>query len=658
MTDLRDSDLWRRVEDHFTKLHGPAFGRPHRLLEPSVSRDGTTVVVTAELLDRLEGRPRQAPFVVADGDLRALPGVASGRRPRLSPDGETVAVLSDDAEPGRHQLVVVRLDGSAIVSAPPVPGTVEYAEWSPDGARILLGVAGLGADLAGGQGSGQTYRPVEPLPEWYPRVDSGVAEDDWRSLWIYDVASGGLERLSRIDINVWEAAWLGASSVIAVTSPQPDEGAWYTATLARIDLGGEVTTALRPDDQLGWPSGSPDGSRFAFVQAVCSDRWVVAGDLWIGTADGTLLAVDTGGIDVTATQWIDDARLGVIGLRGVETVAAIVNVSTGTTSEIWSSTESSCGTRYPEAAWTADARAVFIEDGYQLPQRVVMVADRESFEVLAHNTHPGTDHLLSIAGSAQPVAWTAPDGLALEGILCTPAGPPPYPLVINIHGGPVWAFRNQWQLFYPWTPLLVAAGYAVLSPNPRGSGGRGQAFARMVFGDMGGDDTWDFTSAADALVERGLVDPERIGLMGGSYGGFMSAWLVTQDSRWAAAMPTSPVTDWYSQHFTSNIGHFDALFLAGDPEKPGDNFHARSPVLHASSVRTPCLNVAGALDRCTPPTQAQEFHQALLEFGVESELVIYPQEGHGVRAFPALIDYCTRVLDWFERHMPAQPRGL
>jgi dipeptidyl aminopeptidase/acylaminoacyl peptidase len=206
-------------------------------------------------------------------------------------------------------------------------------------------------------------------------------------------------------------------------------------------------------------------------------------------------------------------------------------------------------------------------------------------------------------------------------------------------------------LGYAWTPLLVSQGYAVLNPNPRGSSGRGQEFARHVFGDMGGADTHDFLSGIDALVERGVADPDSIAVMGGSYGGYMAAWLVTQDSRFAAAIPISPVTDWYSQHFTSNIPFFDALFLDGDPEAPGDNFHARSPVAHASKVRSPCLNIAGALDRCTPPGQAEEFHRALLEHGVESQLLIYPQEGHGVRAFPAVIDVCTRILDFLGAHL-------
>jgi dipeptidyl aminopeptidase/acylaminoacyl peptidase len=182
-----------------------------------------------------------------------------------------------------------------------------------------------------------------------------------------------------------------------------------------------------------------------------------------------------------------------------------------------------------------------------------------------------------------------------------------------------------------WVPLLVSRGYLVLSPNPRGSSGRGQDFAAMVVGDMGG------------------------ALIGGSYGGFMSAWLVTQDARFAAAVPLSPVTDWYSQSFTSNIAAWGNRFLAADPEQPGSRAHTRSPVLYASQARTPCLNVAGALDNCTPAGQAVEFHRALCAHGIPSALAVYPQEGHGVRSYPAVIDFLTRTMDWFERYMPPNP---
>lgn len=228
--------------------------------------------------------------------------------------------------------------------------------------------------------------------------------------------------------------------------------------------------------------------------------------------------------------------------------------------------------------------------------------------------------------------------------------------MLNIHGGPIWSFADCWSMNYAWVPLLVARGYAVLNPNPRGSSGRGQEFAGRVVHDMGGADAEDLLSGIDDLVRRGIADPDRIGLIGRSYGGFMSSWLVTRSDRFAAAIPLSPVTDWYSQAFTSNIAAWGNGFLGADPERPGNAVHERSPVLRASRVRTPCLNVAGALDRCIPPGQAAEFHRALLAHGVVSELVIYPAEGHGVFAQPTLTDFLTRVTAWFERFMPAGSR--
>jgi dipeptidyl aminopeptidase/acylaminoacyl peptidase len=223
--------------------------------------------------------------------------------------------------------------------------------------------------------------------------------------------------------------------------------------------------------------------------------------------------------------------------------------------------------------------------------------------------------------------------------------------VVNVHGGPVWAYMNRWPRasVHP----LAARGYAVLLPNPRGSAGRGRDFASKVVGDMGGNDARDVLAGIDALVERGIADPERIGVTGGSYGGFMSCWLPTLDTRFAASVAISPVTDWYSQHFNSNIGRWDGEFLAGDPGDAGGPYRDRSPVMFADRVRTPTLLTAGLNDRCTPPGQAIEFFRALRWNGVETELVLYPEEGHGVRKFPTVIDLCTRMVAWFERFMPA-----
>jgi len=224
---------------------------------------------------------------------------------------------------------------------------------------------------------------------------------------------------------------------------------------------------------------------------------------------------------------------------------------------------------------------------------------------------------------------------------------------MDIHGGPVWQCRNRWQGRLRGAKLLADHGIASLFPNPRGSSGRGQDFARRVKGDMGGEDAHDYLTALDALVARGIADAARLGVTGISYGGFMSAWLVTQDPRFAAAVPISTVANWYSQHRTSQIPYFDALFLDGEPSALDGLFFARSPAFFAHKVRTPVLQLTGALDQNTPPTQALEFHRSLLEHGVRSVLVTYPTAGHGIRGFPEVIDATARYVGWFLEHFAA-----
>lgn len=656
-SDLRNTPEYEAVAEHLQRLHGPALGRPHALSDLHASSDGGRIVVTGSVFDELVGVPRAAIYTCHGGELHPVSAAsASARGASLAPDGSALAFLSDRDEHGVFQLYLLTAGrlGEAVAVAT-VPGTVEYLHWSSDGRKILLGVAGRGADLSGGQGSGTTLDASEEQPDWQPLVETSEPDSAWRSLWLYTTDTGEVSRLSPEGVNCWEAGWCGPDRVVTVASDNPSEDAWYGAALTLIDVeSGSTRELFRGDAQLGLPTGSPDGKYASVVQATCSDRWVVAGDLTIiDVSSGASSTPGTEGADVTSLQWIDATQLGYFGQRHLDSVAGVFDVVTGQVRELFS-TERACGGVgfYPGGVFTADGAVLTIQESYDLPPQVVIFDNGEE-SVLASIAHAGTDYLSSVAGEARAMTWTAPDGLEIEGILCTPPGAGPFPLVVNIHGGPVWAFRKTWSMTYPWVPLLVSRGYAVLNPNPRGSGGRGQQFVRHVVGDMGGADTSDYLSGIDALVQRGLVDPERVGLIGGSYGGYMSSWLVTQDQRFAAAVPISPVTDWYSQSFTSNIAGWGNAFLGADPEQPGTFAHTRSPVLQASKVRTPCLNVAGSNDRCTPPTQAREFHQALRTHGVESALVIYPQEGHGVRSYPAVIDFLSRALGWFETHMPA-----
>ena len=661
--DLRESPEYAAVAEHVRRLHEPAFGKPHHVTDLVTTTDASRIVVTGSVYDELDGLPRTVLYEVRDGALRALTTAGgSAKAARLAPDGSALAFLSDRAQAHVFQLYLLA-DGhlGEALPAPAVPGTVEYLAWSPDGSRILLGIAGLGAEMADAQGSGTAGSDDAGLPSWYPEVEAGTPEDAWRSLWLYTPASGELARVSPDGLNVWEAAWAGPGHVLAVTSEQPSEDDWYSAVLQRVDIStGEVTELLRSDVQLGLPAGTADGTRAAVVQAVCSDRWIVAGDLiLLDLVTGSRCAVDTAGTDVTAVQWIDGTRLGYTGQRHLDSVAGIADAGEGPlpetiiAKELVASAQSWASWFNPAGAFTSDGRVVVVRDDYDLPQEIAIVGTGAD-QVLASLADAGTDYIRSVAGSATNVSWSAPDGTLIEGFLCAPPGDGPFPLVLNVHGGPVGAYQRSWAMHDYAVPLLVSRGYAVLLPNPRGSSGRGQEFAAAVVGDMGGADTHDYLSGIDAMVERGIADPARIGTMGVSYGGFMSAWLVTQDQRFKAAVAGSPVTEWYSFTFTSNIPRWGLWFLdSADPEEIGNQVHRRSPVMHASKARTPTLLTAGAKDRCTPPGQAREFYQALIGHGVDSELVIYPGEGHGVSRFPAVTDYLTRLVTWFDRYMPA-----
>jgi dipeptidyl aminopeptidase/acylaminoacyl peptidase len=412
---------------------------------------------------------------------------------------------------------------------------------------------------------------------------------------------------------------------------------------------------LPQKDQVGWPAASPSGRHVAIVEAVCSDRWIVAGDLLlIDTRDGAVTRIETNGVDVSCADWRSDERIAYAGHRGLESVLGVYNLTARAAQEHWASRDPGSGGRYLRAAWFgAGGDCVFCSEGFQHGQEIAVVQGRK-YRAIKSLGNGGNGPILA-PPRVEVVRWRAPDGLMLEGWLMRPEQRGPHPLVMEVHGGPVSQWRSRWlgrdNLH---TLMLLRHGYAVFWPNPRGSGGYGREFARRVQGDMGGMDMQDLLSGVDSLLASGVADPKRLGVMGRSYGGFMTCWLVTQDKRFAAAVALAPATNHVSQYLTCSIPQFISLFLADDYANCAGRFLSRSPVVHARKGSTPTLNVCGALDRCMPPEQAIEFHNALLANGVESMLVSYPQEGHGNRQLQAVADYAARVVGWFEKHMPAR----
>ncbi len=659
--DLRESPGYREVESFIRSVLEPGFGKIVDPSDPHTSPDGRWIAFRGERLDALEGHAEgRICLVAADGSgfRQITNGPHDDDQPRWSPDGRTLTFRSDRAAAGRHQLYA--LDAGAIGEARPlpvVPGVAEQHAWSHDGSRILVVVAGLEAEQSDAVGSG-TVAADEGLPRWIPDVESSDRVDDTRRrLYVLLVATGAVELAARDDLNVWEATWCGDDRIAAIVSDEPGESAWYRSRVSMIDpAAGTDRSLLASDVQLGWICASPGGHRIAVVEALCSDRLVAAGELLlVDPDDGSVVRVDTAGVDVAGLAWRDDERLLATGIRDLDSVVLDVDAKTGIASERWSSPEA-CGTLFLSAAPVGEAFALALQSASR-PPALVLVGDDGETRSLVSSAHAGTDLVRASIGERRRLSWSAPDGLDIHGFLTLPHGEPPFPLILHVHGGPVWAYQDFWPGSL--IALLASRGYAILQPNPRGSWGRGRDFASQVVGDMGGADALDLLAGIDHVVSLGLADTERrgVGVMGGSYGGFMATLLPCLDGRFRAAVAISPVTDWYSERFDSNIGSWAEDFLGGDPHARRAHYHERSPVLAAARNATPTLLTAGARDRATPTGQAVEFHRALREHGVPSDAVVYPLEGHGVRDLPAGIDLTARTVAWFERFLPAGPSG-
>ncbi|MEO5939495.1 MAG: prolyl oligopeptidase family serine peptidase [Candidatus Limnocylindrales bacterium] len=681
----RAGSIRRAVRRHFELTYSPGTGHIAQAIDARIAPDGDRVAFTATIVDDLDAGATTHIALVEDGSVRILQsGTGADHDPRWSPDGRTIAFLSDRDRSGLPQLVLIEASSDwaepDVRRTPPVDGAVESLEWGPDGRFILLCVADPGADQGDVAGPGER-REAEPMVTsdpvgaseiagegsrapsgWRPTVRDSSSDRRSRGIWIVDVASDTVRRLTSPSFTIWEATWRDSSSVVAIASDRAGEGAWFGADLRQIEITtGETRTLHRPPFQIGKPLCSPSGRHVAFISGLSSDRGNVPGDLVVlDIATGTERRLDGAATDVTDFAWLDDERLGFIGLRELETVAGVA--SSALPSEIaletWRST-SSCGRHIARASFNRLGQMAVVNDSYTAYAAVTIV-DRDGARVVCPLAPVGIDDLKVAGGDIEEVGWEAPDGMRISGWLCRPAGRGPFPLILMVHGGPVGATTNAWTMGNDTTRLHVSRGHAVLHPNPRGSHGRGQAFVHLVLGDMGGADAEDLLSGVEAMIARGVADPARLAVVGTSYGGFMANLLPTRTDRFSAAVAMSPVTDWDSFQFTSNIPDFATLFLSGALDGfVGDAGRLRSPLSAAARCRTPTLEVGGHRDLCTPFEQASRFYDALCLEGTQARLVGYPEAGHGVQHIPALMDLSARVLEWLDWHLAerdARPR--
>ena len=595
-------------------------------------------------------------IVPSDGSGAARPLSADHLRathPRWSPTGAHLAYLGHDRtlEPGKigsaeqdtAQLFVLDEGwGEARKLTHCAGGVIGFA-WSPDGATLTLMIVDA------------------PPANAAQRLASGADQIEYERchrftrLWTLDPSSGDMEPLSTADAHVFEFAWSpDGRRLAALIADEPYNWAWYGARLALLNpASGGFTTLHQSRKQYTAPAWSPDSSQLAVIQCTWSDQ---------GMSGGDVLVVDTSGApDRILTTGHSRSYLNARWDMSSDSRLCCAAIEDGEAEIGWLTLD---GTFH--CVWRAPAAILHQGDVTSLDASTQQIAF-----TLATPRQPPEIHTLDLSAPAPTpesltnlnpalsdrdlpettvLHWRSFDGQLIQGLLVRPAGSgkTALPTVVQVHGGPTSLWQPGFMALRStgWISLLAAAGYAVLLPNPRGSMGFGTAFAEANIGDMGGADWADVMAGIEHCIAEGFSDPTRLALAGWSYGGYLTAWGITQTQRFKAAVAGASITNWISFHGVSTIPGFDATFYPGGPFNWDGPYAQFSPMLHVRNVTTPTLFLHGERDPICPLGQAHEMWRALKERGVETQLVVYPREGHGIREREHARDVLERAVTW------------
>ncbi|KAL7907445.1 Alpha/Beta hydrolase protein [Trichoderma velutinum] len=657
--DIRSTDQWKTTEEWFMQLYEPSFGRVSNAEDPCASPDGLKLAFTATIMTSLYEPPHQRIYLVNTSGQPSTPqaithGPHTDKLPKWSPNGAMLAFLSDRHQKGHFRLYALnteRLGEAQLLTTQPLDGVIEDFEWSPNGDSLLFRLAAYGLPKSGFEGSGSLVASDRVIPEWMPSVKSKAPPSKYRTLWLYDMHQKHAHQVSRQNTYIWRFCWAGTHHAFAVVTKSPTEDGSEEALVMQIDLSDGSETILRQRDHLsiGRLVSTPSGSHVAFIEAISGDRTKIVGNVVLinsSTLERTLLLAND--VDIESLEWIAKDRLLVMGLRNLDSVAIELNVFTKEVRELWS-THAACSTRtFAQPSVIPNRGFSVVCNAWKMAPEIGLVNMEGTYHQISSFDHGGAKWLRDQLMDIKMISWKAPDGLDIYGLLYLPVSAikSRHKTIVYVHGGPFSAFKDQWLGYTRYVPWLVTHGYAVFCPNPRGSVGRGAHFTAALRGDVGGIDASDIMSGIDHLVDTGVADPARLGILGGSYGGYMACWLPTQTTRFKAAVSSSPITD-YKLQLLSGSSREDVL---GEGIYGKDSLtDRRSPLLHVQDCHTPTLLIVGSKDICVPPAMAHYYHAALLDLGIESVIVEYPQEGHGVRSFPSVIDAYSRVLGWFDR---------
>ena len=623
-------------------LATPAFAQSaHKFEDLAVAPSGE-VVAAAESSENPTVHGSIVVRRVADGGVvRRIDPCAKCTYSALvyAPNG-ALAFLSRDGAAGIVTLNWVD-EAAKVHVAATIKGVAQSPRFSPDGKRIALLVT-----LNAAKEVGATQAGVRQIGE------IGQANDEQRVA-IFELAGSvsadAIKPVSPRGRYVYEYDWTpDGRGFVASTALGNGDDNWWVATIDAIDAAtGEVRSIAKPSTQVRFPCVSPDGKSVAYVGGLMSDYGSVGGDIWtVPFAGGAPVnRTPDSKATVTSLTCLADGMRGTT-LSGAD--ASIIHFDPKMGEAIlWSK---------PAGLTAGDANVVFSADGH-IAATVVQDFEHAAaiyagpVQGLRQITHDNDD--LPALVKARSVAWTN-GGFSIQGWLLAPDGANPAvraPLIVNVHGGPAAAHTPNYIATASIAADLIKAGYYLFLPNPRGSYGQGEAFTAANRRDFGGGDFEDILAGVDAVEKVAPIDDARLGLMGGSYGGFMAMWVNTQTDRFKGIVAGAGLSNWISYYGTNGIDQWMIPFFGKSMYDDPKTYWDVSAIRLIKQAHTPTFIYVGERDIEVPPTQSIEYWHALKEMGVPTSLFIYPGEGHRLRDPANRLDMRRRTVAWFDKYV-------
>ena len=632
------------------------------LSEPVISPDGKWVAYVSSVADVTKDAFNADLWMASrDGsrNLRLTRTEEDESSPQWSPDGRYLAFLAARPADAKDKNPVTQIwlldrDGGEAEPLTAFPGPVSEFAWSPDGGR--LAVIAWDADSRKTADPAATAPPIV-IDRYYFKEDyTGYVGPEHKFLYLFDMATRKAERLTAASKDESRPSWSPDGRALAFLGREdadPDRGSRFTLFVAEPKPGAAPRRLVEFQGENGdssWmstPQWSPDGTRIAYtaggdpklIYYATYGIWVI--DAAGGPARKLLPDLDR---NLTKPRWTADGRSLQLLLEDDRNQQLVsVGIDTG---KLRSLTE---GRREVlDYDLGRDGRSVLLQSTVDRPAEVFALEGGKLRPLSKQN-----DDWLATRRIApvSEISVTSRDGTRINGFIVTPPGRKKgsaLPAILKIHGGPVSQFANSWM--GEWQ-VLASAGYVVIAANPRGSSGRGQDFSTAIYADWGNKDSEDVLAAVDHAVAEGIADPARLGVGGWSYGGILTNQVIARDSRFKAAVSGASIsnalagygTDMYIREYEAELGR--------PWENPEAYIKVSYPFFNAGKINTPVLFLCGDRDFNVPLLNSEQMYQALKSRGVDTRLVIYPGQFHGLGVPTYVQDRMERYLEWFGRHL-------